>query len=85
MRSPEWSRWLKSLAARGAGPRRRNVLPRFEELETRLAPASHTWSGADAANNTNPSSVKPLVGRECAASPFPSARGAGRRGVLLGE
>src|SRR5262249_9254428 len=55
MASREWNRWLKSLAARrrahSVGSDRREARPRIEELETRLAPAGHTWSDADAANN----------------------------------
>ena len=40
--------WLRSLLGRKKNPLRKNKIPRHrvEELETRLTPASHTWTGA---------------------------------------
>src|SRR5262245_14740733 len=51
-----WIRWLLSFGRSRVKTHRRHPSRqhlRLEELETRLAPASHTWTGAAAATNAN--------------------------------
>lgn len=49
-----WGRWLRSLFGRQARTYRQPVRRlSLEQLETRVTPASHSWTGGGGAGNTN--------------------------------